>query len=102
MSEKKKSGTIGRKFKLFAGIFLVLLVPMVMDQADVDREAVQWAGRVSSGITVLLTVYGLMAKLFKTFVFVVIGLIGLVFLVSEGHVKAPRLKDAFAARHDDK
>ncbi|HEX5051869.1 MAG TPA: hypothetical protein VFZ65_08870 [Planctomycetota bacterium] len=98
MSDKKKPGVVGKKFKLFVTIFLVLLVPMVMDQAGVDRDAVLWSGRISAGLTVLLTIYGLMAKVFKTFVFVLFGLIALVFLVSEGHIKAPRLMDAWAER----
>ena len=34
-------------FKLFLMIFVVLMVPLVMDQADVDREAVRTVGRVA-------------------------------------------------------
>ena len=101
MSEKQPS-TIGKKFKLFMLIFLVLLVPLVMDQAEVDRDTVKWAGRIAAIITVLLSVYGLMAKVFKTFIFVILGLVGLTFLVSEGFIKAPRVTEWFAARKSEK
>lgn len=99
MSDKqKKPGVIGRKIKLFLWILVVLLVPMVMDQAEIDREAVRMAGRISAGIVVALTVYGLFAKVLKTFVFVILGLVALVVLVSEGTIKAPRVQEWFASR----
>ncbi len=101
MSEKQSTqSTIGRKFKLFMMIFLVLLVPLVMDQAEVDRDTVKWAGRIAAIVTVLMSVYGLMAKVFKTFIFVILGLVGLTFLVSEGYVKAPRVTEWFAERRE--
>ena len=102
MSEQKSKSTIGRKFKLFMMIFLVLLVPLVMDQAAVDRDTVKWAGRIAAIITVLLSVYGLMAKVFRTFIFVILGLVGLTFLVSEGYIKAPRVTAWSAERKGDK
>ena len=101
MSEQKSKSAIGRKFKLFLMIFLVLLVPLVMDQAAVDPDTVKWAGRIAAGITVLLSVYGLMAKVFRTFIFVILGLVGLTFLVSEGYIKAPRVT-AWSSEHRDK
>ena len=102
MSEQKSKSTIGRKFKLFMMIFLVLLVPLVMDQAAVDRDTVKWAGRIAAIITVLLSVYGLMTKVFKTFIYVILGLVGLTFLVSEGYVDAPRVTAWSADRKGDK
>jgi hypothetical protein len=102
MSEQKSKSTIGRKFKLFMMIFLVLLVPLVMDQAAVDRDTVKWAGRIAAIITVLLSVYGLMTKVFKTFIYVILGLVGLTFLVSEGYVEAPRVTAWSAERKGDK
>jgi len=103
MSEKQaKPSALGRKFKLFLMIFAVLLVPMVMDQAEVDRETVRMAGRIAAGLTVALTLYGLFAKVLKTFVFVILGLIVLVVLVCEGTIKAPRLHEWFAAKSAEK
>ncbi|HEX6812081.1 MAG TPA: hypothetical protein VF384_10700 [Planctomycetota bacterium] len=103
MSEKEsKPSAVGKKLKLFLMIFVVLLVPMVMDQAEVDRETVKLAGRIAAGITVVLTAYGLVAKLFKTVIWVIIGLAGLTFLVSEGMIKAPRVTSWFAERSEKK
>ena len=103
MSEKEsKPGAIKKKIKLFLMIFVVLLVPMLMDQAEVDPETVRWAGRIAAGITVLLTVYGLMAKVFRTIVYVILGLVGLVLLVSEGYIKAPRVTNWFSSRSGGK
>ena len=103
MSEKKSSpGFVSRKLKLFSMIFVVLLVPVAMDQAEVTRETVQMVGRVAAGITLLLLLYGIFSKLFRVFAFVVLALIALVVLVSEGKVKAPRVTEMFGARHEGK
>ena len=92
MSEKKeKPGFVGKKVRLFLLILIALLVPIVMDQAAVDRDSVRWAGRIAAGLTLLLTVYGLFAKMFKALVFVILGLVGLVIAVAEGGIDAPRL-----------
>ena len=99
MSEKQsKPGVVGRKFRLFLLIFVVLLVPMVMDQAELDRDSVRLAGRIAAGATLALLIWGIFAKLFRVFAFVLIALIGLVFLISEGHIKAPRLTAWIAER----
>ncbi|MBX3463948.1 MAG: hypothetical protein KF830_12320 [Planctomycetes bacterium] len=99
MSEKSKSkpGAVGRSFKLFATIFVVLLVPLGMDQAGVTRETVQMAGRIAGGITLLLLLYGIFSKLFRVFAFVVLALIAMVVLVSEGKIQAPRLSALFGS-----
>jgi hypothetical protein len=99
MSENqgKPSGR-GKALKLFAFIVLILLVPLVLDQAEVDKEAIKQVGRVAAGIAVLLVGYGIFSKMMKVLGFVVVGLIAFVVLVSEDKVKAPRLKELFAAR----
>jgi len=96
MSEKP--GFLGKKVRLFLLILIVLLVPVVMDQTGVDRETIRWAGRIAAGLTVLLTVYGLFAKVFRTVIFVILGLVALVVLVSEGTLEAPRLTKWSAER----
>ena len=99
MAEKTgQPGPFNRALKLFLLIVAVLLVPIVMDQLDVDRDTVRLVGRVSAGITILLFLWGIFSKVLKVFAFVVLALIVLVFLVSEGHVKAPRATDWFSAR----
>lgn len=103
MSDKKaQSGTIAKKIKLFLLIFAVLLVPMVMDQTEVDRETVRLAGRIAAGIVVALTLYGLFAKVLKTIIFVILGLVVLVVLVCEGTIKAPRVHEWFASHNSGK
>jgi len=86
----------GKKFKLFLIIVACLLVPIAMDQVDIDREKVRLAGRIAVGVAVLLFAYGLFTKMLKVMGFVVFLLIALVFLVAEGHVKAPKVKEWFA------
>jgi hypothetical protein len=90
--QKSQPGTIGKTFKLFLVIFVMLLVPMVMDQAEMDRETVKMAGRVAAGLTGILFLYGIFTKMLKGLVFVVLLLlVGAVVLVSEGQIKAPRV-----------
>jgi hypothetical protein len=96
MADKKQGkGTLGKTLKLFAIIFVVLLVPMVMDQFDMDREDVKLVGRIAAGLAIVLFLYGIFSKLFKVLAFVVLLLIGGVVLVSEDQVKAPRVKELF-------
>ncbi len=86
----------GKTFKLFLLIFVCLAVPIAMDQVDIDREKVRLVGRIAVGVTALLFLYGLFTKMLKVMAFVVLLLITLVFLVAEGHVKAPHVKEWFA------
>ena len=87
----KPSGS-GKSFKLFAIIVAVLLVPMVMDQVEVDRENVKLVGRIAAGIAVLVFAYGIFSKVMKVLAFAAFLLIGGTVLVSEGQIEAPRLK----------
>jgi hypothetical protein len=99
MSEKQtKPSSGGKTLKLCLLIVLVLLVPVVMDQVDVDRESVRLVGRVSAGITGLLFLYGIFTKMLKVLAFAVLALIAVVFLVSEGHIEAPRVQSWFDGR----
>ncbi|HZN56984.1 MAG TPA: hypothetical protein VFD71_02835 [Planctomycetota bacterium] len=92
-----KPSRIGGTFKLFLVIFLVLCVPVVMDQVDVDPDKVKLVGRYAAGATALLILYGIFKRILKIMAFVIVVLLGLVLLVSEGQVHAPRVKDWFAA-----
>lgn len=88
----------GKTFKLFLFIVLLLAVPIVMDQVEIDREKVRLVGRIVVGVSVLGFVYGLFTKVLKVMGFVTFLLIALVFLVAEGHVKAPHVRDWFASK----
>jgi hypothetical protein len=99
MSDKPQKGKSGGKtLKLFGLIVLILLVPLTMDQFDVDREQVRLAGRIAAGGAGLLFLYGLFAKLMKVLGFVVMLLIGGVVLVCEQQIEMPRLKKLFENR----
>jgi hypothetical protein len=103
MAEKNdKPSTLGKTFKLFLLIFVVLLVPVAMDQAEMDRETVRLVGRVAGGITALLCIYGMFKKMLKVFAFIALVLIGLTVLVSEGQLKAPRVKALFGENSSGK
>jgi len=90
-----KPKSTGKTFKLILIIVACLLVPIAMDQVDIDREKVRLVGRIAVGVAVLLFAYGLFTKMLKVMGFVVFLLIALVFLVAEGHVKAPQVKEWF-------
>ena len=67
--QKPKTG--GKTFKLLLVIAVVLAVPIVMDQVDVDPENVRMVGRIAVAITGLLFVIGLFKKMLKVMAFVV-------------------------------
>ena len=95
---KKKGGAVAKALKLFALTVVVLLVPLVLDQLEVDPESVKIVGRVAAAVTVVLILYGMFTKLLKFFGFVIAGLTVLVVLVSEGVIKAPRLTEMLSQR----
>jgi hypothetical protein len=93
----QKGKGLGKKaLKLFGMILLVLLVPIAMDQLDVDREQVRLVGRIAAGIAGLLFLYGVFSKLLKVMAFVVLLLIGGVVLVCEQQLEMPRVKELFS------
>lgn len=94
-----KSGLSSKALKLFALIVIVLLVPIVMDQCEVDEEKLRLAGRIAAGAAGVFFLYGLFSKLLKIVGFVVVlVLIGGVVLVSERQVEMPRVKKLFSER----
>jgi len=97
-----KPSRVGKTFKLFLLTFLALCVPVVMDQVEVNPDTVRLVGRIAAGVTVLLVVYGIFTKVLKIMGLVIVGLLVLVFLVSEGHLHAPRVKDWFATRAENR
>ena len=98
---QKKPGVRSKALKLFGMILLVLLVPLTMDQLDVDREQLKVVGRIAAGVAGLMFVDGLVAKLMKVVGFLVmLLLIGTVVMVSERQIEMPRLKALFDKRAD--
>lgn len=99
-NDKKKSSFGTVKFILV--IIAILLVPLVMDQMDVTEEDVRIAGRICGGIAGLFTLYGILTKMLKVFAFIVVALIALAILVSEGVIEAPKLMDYISERSSDR
>jgi len=99
-NEKKKSSL--STFKFFLVIVAILLVPMVMSQMNVTPEDEKIAGRICGGIAGLFTLYGVLTKVLKIFAFIVVALIALVLLVSEGVIEAPVLMDFISERSSDR
>lgn len=98
--DKKKSSFSTFKFVLV--IIAILLIPMVMDQMEVSEEDVKIAGRICGGLAGLVTLYGILTKMLKVFAFIVVALIGLVALVSEGVIEAPRLTNLISEWSSDR
>jgi hypothetical protein len=98
----EKSGGLAKALKLFLLILVVLLVPVTMDQLEVDREQVRMVGRVAAVTALLMLAYGVFKKLLKLLAFVVLALITMEFLVAEGELKAPRIQNWFAERAADR
>jgi predicted branched-subunit amino acid permease len=98
-----KSRLSSKALKLLGIIVIVLLVPIVMDQCDVDEDKLRLAGRIAAGVAGLVFFYGMISKAMKLlgFVFVAV-LIGGVVLVSERQVKMPRLKAFLSERAEKK
>ena len=95
MSDKqqKKPGAIKRTIRLFLVIFVILLIPVSMDQSGVDPETVRLVGRVAGGLTLLLILYGLFTKVLKFAGFLLLIVLALVVLMSERQLEFPRLSE---------
>ena len=93
----KPKGALGRAVGHFTMIFVVLLVPVIMDQSDVNPDTVRLVGRIAAGLTLLMLAYSLFSKALKVVGFLLLILLGLVLAMSEGHLKFPRLKQAVSS-----
>jgi hypothetical protein len=93
--EKKKSSFSTLKFVLV--IIVILLIPMVMEQMEMTEDDVRIAGRICGGIAGLFTLYGILTKVLKVFAFIVVALIALAVLVSEGVIEAPRIMELISS-----
>jgi hypothetical protein len=93
-ADKKRSLFSG--FKILFIIVGVLLIPMIMDQAQMNDEDVKVVGRVCGGIAGIFTLYGIITKLLKFLAVIVLAVIALAVLVSENVIEAPRLMEYFS------
>lgn len=90
-NDKKKSSFSTLKF--FLVIIVILLIPLVMDQMEVTEDDVKLTGRICGGIAGLFTLYGILTHALKFVAFIVVALIALAVLISEGVIEAPRLME---------
>jgi hypothetical protein len=80
-------------FRLILIVVILLLVPTTMDQLAMHEEQVRLVGRVCLGIALLFLLYGLLSKALRVTGFVVLALIVLAGLSSEGIIDLPQLLD---------
>lgn len=108
MARKTKSdqaprkGALGRALKLFLTMFVILLVPIVLDQVEVDEETVRIVGRVAAAVVFVLFLYGIFTKLLKVLGIVIAVLTVLAVLVSEDVIEAPRLSQLLSGEAEDR
>lgn len=93
-ADKKKPLISG--FKILFVIIGILLIPMIMDQAQMNDEEVKVVGRVCGGIAGIFTLYGIITKLLKFLGVIVLAVIALAVLVSENVIEAPRVMEFFS------
>ena len=95
MAKDKKKPLIST-FKITLVIIALILVPLVMDQLDLNDDDVRTVGRVCAGIAGMFMVYGVFTKLLKVFAVILLAIIALAVLVSENVIEAPHLMDYFS------
>ena len=95
MANNKKKSLLGR-FKIALAIFGIILVPMIMDQAQMNNEDVKLVGRDCGGIAGIFTIYGLFTKILGFFAITILAVIALAVLVSEDIIDAPHLMSYFS------
>lgn len=95
MAKDKKKPLIST-FKISFVIIAIILVPLVMDQLDLNKEDVKVVGRVCGGIAGLFMIYGVFTKILKVFAFILLAIVALAVLISENVIEAPRLMEYFS------
>jgi hypothetical protein len=79
--------------KLILIVVILLLVPTTMDQLAMHEEQVRLVGRVCLGIALLFFLYGLLTRMLRYLGLVVLALIVVAGLASEGIIDLPQLLD---------
>ena len=95
MANNKKKSSLGR-VKIALAIFGIVLIPIIMDQAQVNNEDVKLVGRVCGGIAGIFTIYGIFTKILSFFAIIILAVIVLAVLVTENIIDAPRLMSYFS------
>ena len=93
-----KKPTFFSRIKIVFVIVGIILIPIVMDQAKMNEEDVKIVGRVCGGIAGLFTIDAIIHKMLKIFAVIVLAIIALAVLVSEGVIEPPYLIEMFSGR----
>ena len=102
MAQKSDGQKKGKKggfsaIKLFLIVVILLLIPTAMEQLSMHKETVQQVGRVCVGIAALLFVYGLIKKVARAAILILLILIGVRVLANEGVIDVPKLSELLAS-----
>ena len=85
----KKNTTLFSHFKILFVIIIVALIPVIMDQYQMNEGDVRTVGRVCAGLAAVFLVYGIFTKMIRLFSIVIIAIITLAVLISEGVIDPP-------------
>ena len=92
MSKKEKSECkCSTTLNLFLVILVLILIPIVLHQIDFNSENVKIAGRIFAGVALLLLVFGLLKNMVKIFALILVTLILIMVLASEGIIDIPKI-----------
>lgn len=92
MNNKEKSECkCSTTLNLFLVILVLILIPIVLHQIDFSSENVKIAGRICAGAALLLLIFGLFKNMVKIFALMLVALILVMILASEGIIDIPKI-----------
>lgn len=77
-------------FKLFMIVVILLLIPTTMEQLSMHQDTVKQVGRVCVGIALLFFAYGIISKIMRFGMLLLLVLIVARVLANEGVVEVPK------------
>lgn len=89
--EVKPKGDFWPSVRLLLLIILIGMLPVVMEQLDIQRENLKLVGRCIAGVGVLLIAFALVKEIGKVVAIMAVALLAFMLLVSEGLIEPPRL-----------
>jgi len=78
-------------FKLFMIVIILLLIPTTMEQLSMHQDTVKQVGRVCVGIAVLFFAYGIISKIMRFGLLLLLALIVARGLANEGVFEVPKI-----------
>jgi hypothetical protein len=96
-NEEKSQQRGPSAFKLFMIVVILLLIPTTMEQLSMHQDTVKQVGRVCVGIAVLFFAYGIISKVMRFGMLLLLILIVARVLANEGVVEVPKLRPKIEA-----